>query len=107
MGDLMNRLVRERAGTAAALQLKLDFVPGFDLLPGFGLYLNLPLHPRGVVAAGLPFSLLGRDTLRCLVRPCLQFIEPRCLVDLPGFVLRTPPRLRPGRGRRAQIRDAL
>ena len=45
-----------------------SFVPGFCLLPGLGLGLSFQLHPRGVFAAGLPFGLLCRDTLRCLVR---------------------------------------
>ena len=57
----------ERA-RAAASQLKLDFVPGFCLVPGLGLGLSFQLHPCGVLAAGLPFGLLSRDTLRCLVR---------------------------------------
>jgi len=38
------------------------------LLPGLGLGSSLQLHPRGVVAAGLPFGVLDRDTLRGLVR---------------------------------------
>ena len=69
MDNLINGLVRERA-QAAALQLELEVVPGFCLLSGLGLGLCLPLHPGGVVAAGVPFGLLGRDALRCLVRPC-------------------------------------
>jgi hypothetical protein len=69
MDNLINGLVRERA-KAAALQLKLDVVPGLCLLAGLGLGLSLQLHPRGVFAAGLPFGFLCRDTLRCLVRPC-------------------------------------
>jgi hypothetical protein len=39
------------------------------LLPGLGLGLGFELHPRGVVAAGVPFGMLGRDTLRRLIRP--------------------------------------
>lgn len=53
MDSLINGLVRERA-QAAALQLKLDIVLGFCLLPGLGL--SFQLHPRGVVAAGLPLD---------------------------------------------------
>ena len=55
MDNLINGLVRERA-QAAALQLKLDIVLGFCLLPGLGLGLSFQLHPRGVVAAGLPLD---------------------------------------------------
>ena len=62
-----NGLVWERA-QAAALQLKLELVPGLCLLLGLGLMLSFPFHPRGVFAAGLPFGLLCRDALRCLVR---------------------------------------
>jgi hypothetical protein len=53
---------------AAALQLKLDFVAGFWLLPGLRLGLSFQLHPCSVVIAGLSFALLGRDALCCLVR---------------------------------------
>jgi hypothetical protein len=67
--NLINGLVRERA-RAAALQLKLGFVPGFCLLLGLGLMLSFPFDPRGVVAAGLAFGLLCRDALCCLVRSC-------------------------------------
>jgi hypothetical protein len=68
MDNLINGLIRERA-QAAALQLELDFVPGFCLLPGLGLGVSFQFHPRGVFAAGSAFGLLCRDTLRCLVRP--------------------------------------
>jgi hypothetical protein len=68
MDNLINGLVRERAQTEA-LQLELDVVPGFCLLPGLGLGLSFQLHPCGVFAAGVPFSLVYRNTLRCLVRP--------------------------------------
>ena len=68
MDNLINELVRERARTAA-LHLDLGSVPGFCLLSGLGLGLGFPLDPRGVFAAGLPFGLLCRDTLRGLVRP--------------------------------------
>lgn len=61
---MINGHVRKRA----ALQLKLGFVPGFCLAPGLGLGLSFQFHPRGVFAAGLPFGLLCRDSLRCLVR---------------------------------------
>jgi hypothetical protein len=67
MDDLITGLVRERA-QAVALELKLGFVPGLYLLPGLGLGLSFQLDPRGVIAAGLPFGLLCRDALRCLVR---------------------------------------
>ena len=46
------------------------------------------LDPRGVVAAGVPFGLLGCDPVRCLVRSCQELVEPRCPVILLGFVLR-------------------
>ena len=69
-------VVRER-GSTAALQLKLDFVPGFDLLPGLGLCLSPRLHPGGIVTAGLPFGLLGHDTLRCV----LARVDPRPWTD--------------------------
>ena len=46
-----------------------NFVPSFCLLPGLGLGLSLQFHPGGIVAAGLPFGLLRRDPLRCLVCP--------------------------------------
>ena len=69
MDSLADGLVRERA-RAAALQLKLDFVPGFCRLTGLGLGLSFQLHSRGVFAAGVPLGLLCGDTLRCLVRPC-------------------------------------
>jgi hypothetical protein len=69
LDNLINGLVRERA-QAEALQLKLDVVLGLCLLPGLGLGLSFQLHPRGVLAAGLPFCLLGRDTPRCPARPC-------------------------------------
>jgi len=55
------------------------------------LGLNLLLHPRGVLAAALPFGLLCRDTLRGLVSPCQQLVEPRCPVILPGVILRARP----------------
>jgi hypothetical protein len=77
------------------------------LLPGLGLCLSLSHHPRSVVAAGLPFGLLGRGTLRCLVRTCLQLVEPHCPVLLRGFIFRARPQLRPGIGRQIQIPDAL
>ena len=67
LDNLVNGLVRERA-RAAALQLELEVVPGFCLLPGLGP--SFHLHPHGVFAAGPPFGLLGRDTPCCLVRPC-------------------------------------
>jgi len=67
LDNLINGLVREHAGTAA-LQLKLGFVPGFCLPPGLGLGLGFQLHPRGVLAAGVPFGLLCRDTLLCPAR---------------------------------------
>ena len=67
--NLINGLVRERA-QAAALQLKLDFVWGFGLLPGQGLGLSFQLHPRGVFAISSPFGLLCRDSPRCPARLC-------------------------------------
>lgn len=67
LDNLINGLVRERA-QAVALQLKLDLVLGLCLLPGLGLSLSFPLHPRGVFAASVPFGLLCRDALRGLVR---------------------------------------
>ena len=67
LDNLINGLVRERA-RAAALQLELEVVRGFCLLPGLGLGPSFHLHPHGVFTAGLPPGLLGRDTPRCLVR---------------------------------------
>jgi hypothetical protein len=93
LDNLINGLVRERA-RAAALQLKLDFVPGFGLLPRLGLGLSFQPHPRGVFIAGLPFGLLRRGT-------------PRCPVILPGFILRARPRLPFGSGLRVHVGDAL
>ena len=58
LDNLISGLVRERA-QAAALQLELEVVPGLCLLPGLGLSLGFPLDPRGVVAVGVPFGLLG------------------------------------------------
>ena len=51
LDNLIDGLVRERA-QAAALQLKLNFVSGFCLLPGLGLGLSFQLHPRDVIADG-------------------------------------------------------
>ena len=68
----MNNLISDLSGSAlgaAALQLKLGFVPGFCLVPGLGLSLSFQFHPRGVFAAGPAFGLLCRDALCCLVRP--------------------------------------
>src|ERR1700750_2680249 len=50
LDNLINGLVQERA-RAAALQLKLDFLPGFGLLPRLGLGLSFQPHPRGVFIA--------------------------------------------------------
>ena len=69
MDSLINGLVRERA-RAAALHLKLGFVPGFCLVAGLGLGLSVQPHQCGVVVAGLPLGLLCRDALRRLVRSC-------------------------------------
>jgi len=60
---------KEFARQYAALELKLEIVSGFCLLLGLGLMLAFPFDLRGVFAAGIPFGLLRRDTLRCLVRP--------------------------------------
>ena len=69
LDNLISGLVRERA-QAAALQLKLDFVPGLCLLPSLGLMLSFPFDTCGVFAVGLPFGLLCCDSPRRLVRPC-------------------------------------
>jgi hypothetical protein len=106
MDNLINGLIRECA-RAAALQLKLGFIPGFCLLPGLGLGLGFPLHPRGVVAAGLPFGLLCRDTLRCLVRPREQLVQPRSPVVLRGLNLRARLWIRPGNGFRIYVRGSV
>jgi len=74
MNISIDELVRERP-QAAALQLKLSFVPGLCLPPGLGLRLSFQFHPRGVFAAGVPFGLLCHDTLCRLVRPCLQLLK--------------------------------
>jgi hypothetical protein len=51
-----------------ASRLELDFVAGFCMPSALGLCPSFQLHPRSVIAAGLPFGLLGRDTLGRLVR---------------------------------------
>jgi len=106
MDNLIDELVRERA-QAAALQLELEVVPGFWLLPGLGLGLGFQLHSRGVLAAGLLFGLLCRDVPCCLVCAGLQLGEPRCPVILLRFSLRARLRLRLGSGRRVHVRGAL
>ena len=93
--------------TAATLHLELDLVPGSCLLPDLGLSLSFQFDPRGVVAAGLPFSSLCRDTLRGLIRSGQQLVEPRCPVVLLGFIFRALTRLRPGNRQRVHIRDVL
>jgi hypothetical protein len=67
MDSWNNGLVRARA-RATALQLDLSSVPGFQMLAGLRLGLSFPLHPCSVLAAGLPFGFLCRDTPRGLVR---------------------------------------
>ena len=47
------------------LELKLEFVSRFWLLPSPGL--GFQFHPGGVLAACLTFGFLYRDALRCLV----------------------------------------
>jgi hypothetical protein len=75
---------------AAALHLELDLVLGLCLLPGLGLGLSFQPDPRSVVAAGLPFGSLCRDTLRGLIHSGQQLVEPRRPVVLPGFILHLP-----------------
>ena len=64
----ITELVRDRA-RAATLHLDLGSFAGLGLMFGFGLGLGFPLEPCGVFAAGLPFGLLCREALRCLVGP--------------------------------------
>ena len=101
-GRLAPREAREvaRAGLGPrsrwVLHLDLGLIPGFGLASGFGLGLGLSFHPRGVFAAGLPFGLLCLDTLRGLICPCKQFVQPRLPVISRGLILRAGLRNRPG-----------
>ena len=105
LDNLINGLVRQRAQPRRYSSSSVR--PGLGLLPGLGLGLSFPLHPRGVFAASLLFGLMCRDTLRGLVRSLLA-ARPAALPGHPARVgspgSSAPPS---GSGRRVHIRDAL